>query len=146
MSVAEIAPQICRGIGRHFRALGHATLAEFSLPDGRRADVFAVDDKGGISIIEIKSCLIDFRTDQKWQDYLDWCDRFYFAVTVDFPREVLPPEPGLIVADAYGAEVLRSAPGSAQLAAARRRSLLLRFAAKAANRLARLEDPEGFEP
>lgn len=145
MSVADIAPQIARGIGRHFRALGQATLAEFSLPDGRRADVFAVDDKGGISIIEIKSCLVDFRTDQKWQDYLDWCDRFYFAVSVDFPREVLPPEPGLIVADAYGAEMLRPAPAS-PLAGARRRALLLRFAAKAAHRLARLEDPEGFEP
>ena len=145
MSVADIAPQIARGIGRHFRALGHATLVEFSLPDGRRADVFAIDDKGGISIIEIKSCLIDFRTDQKWQDYLDWCDRFYFAVTIDFPREVIPPEPGLIVADAYGAEVLRPSPGGL-LASARRRSLLLRFAAKAASRLARLEDPEGFEP
>lgn len=107
--------------------------------------MFAVDDKGGISIIEIKSCLVDFRTDQKWQDYLDWCDRFYFAVSVDFPREVLPPEPGLIVADAYGAEMLRPAPAS-PLAGARRRALLLRFAAKAALRLARLEDPEGFEP
>ena len=145
MSVADIAPQIARGIGRHFRALGHSTLVEFSLPDGRRADVFAIDDKGGISIVEIKSCLIDFRTDQKWQDYLDWCDRFYFAVTIDFPRDVLPAEPGLIVADAYGAQVLRPSPGGL-LASARRRSLLLRFAARAASRLARLEDPEGFEP
>ncbi len=145
MSVAEIAPQIARGVGRHFRALGQATLQEFPLPDGRRADIFALDDKGGITIIEIKSGLIDFRTDQKWQDYLDWCDRFYFAVTVDFPRDVLPPEPGLIVADAYGAEVLRPSPGFV-MAAARRRSLLLRSAARAATRLARLEDPESFVP
>jgi hypothetical protein len=145
VSVADIAPQIARGVGRHFRALGQVTLLEFPLPDGRRADVFALDERGGITIVEIKSSLIDFRTDQKWQDYLDWCDRFYFAVTVGFPLEVLPPEPGLIIADAYGAEVLRPSPGL-MMAGARRRSLLLRFAARAATRLARLQDPESFVP
>lgn len=143
VSVADIAPQLSRGIGRLFRAAGFAHLSEFPLPDGRRADLVAIDPKGTVAIVELKSSLADFRTDQKWQDYLDWCDRFYFGVNLDFPRHVLPPEPGLIIADAYGAEILRPSPQAA-LAGARRKSLLLRFANRAATRLSRIEDPEGF--
>ncbi len=144
-SVAEIAPQLARGIGRLFRAAGFAHLSEFPLPDGRRADLVAIDAKGIVVIVELKSSLADFRSDQKWQDYLCWCDRFYFGVNPEFPRHVLPQEPGLIVADAYGAEILRPPP-LAVLAGARRKSLLLRFANRAATRLSRLEDPEGFAP
>jgi len=144
VGVADIAPQLSRGIGRLFRAAGFAHLSEFSLPDGRRADLIAIDPRGTVAIVELKSSLADFRTDQKWQDYLDWCDRFYFGVNVEFPRHVLPMDPGLIIADAYGAEILRPSP-QASLAGARRRSLLLRFANRAATRLSRLEDPEGFE-
>ncbi len=79
--------------------------------------------------------------DQKWPDYLAWCDQLYFAVPVDFPQSLIPEEVGLIVADAYGGEILRP-PARHPVTAARRKALLIDCARLASERLARLEDPE----
>jgi hypothetical protein len=132
---------VCRGAGRLMRQAGHSVLREMPLPDGRRADIFAVGRDGAITIVEVKSSIEDWRSDLKWPDYLDWCDRLYFAVPVDFPQALIPDEIGLIVADAYGGEILRHPPARA-LAAARRKSLLVDCARLASERLARLEDPD----
>ncbi|MED5564948.1 MAG: MmcB family DNA repair protein, partial [Pseudomonadota bacterium] len=93
-----------------------------------------------IWIIEIKSSLTDFQTDKKWPDYLDYCDSFFFAVEPDFPVDRLPAACGLILADPYGAEIIRPAPVS-KLAAARRTVITRRVARVGANRLRRLSDP-----
>ena len=134
------APPIFRGVRRALATRGYATLTEFRLASGRRADVLAIDEAGNILIIEVKSGVPDFRSDQKWQEYREWCDAFYFAVDDNFPTELIPEECGLMVADAYGAEILREAP-VAKLAAARRKTLLLRAAMTGAGRLHRIEDP-----
>jgi hypothetical protein len=124
---------VTRGAARLFVDLGWAPLLEVGLPNGRRADVLALGPKGELAIVEVKSSLEDFRTDRKWGEYLDWCDRFYFAVAPEFPREVLPEGPGLIVADAFGGAVLIETE-PVPLAPARRRSLILAFARLAALR------------
>ena len=134
------AAAICRGVCRMLVELGHATLTEVTLASGRRVDVMALDRRGEILVIEIKSSVADFRADQKWQDYLEFCDRFAFAVGPEFPQALLPAEVGLIVADAYGAHVLR-APSATPLSAPRRKHLMLRFAHVASARLARRDDP-----
>ena len=92
--------------------------------------------------MEIKSCLEDFRTDQKWPEYREFCDRLLFAVAPGFPREVLPEDTGLIIADRYGGEIMRPAPEH-KLAAARRKAMTLRVARTAALRLQAVIDPEG---
>jgi hypothetical protein len=124
---------VTRGAARLFVDLGWAPLLEVGLPNGRRADVLALGPKGELAIVEVKSSLEDFRTDRKWGEYLDWCERFYFAVAPEFPREVLPEGPGLIVADAFGGAILIE-NDPALLAPARRRSLTLAFARLAALR------------
>src|SRR3954452_6295052 len=106
----ETTLTVTRGAGRLLTALGYAPLAEVCLPNGRRADLMALGRKGEIFIVEVKSGLEDFRTDQKWGDYLAYCDAFAFAVAPEFPREHLPDHPGLIVADGFGGAVLREAP------------------------------------
>jgi hypothetical protein len=126
---------------RHLAAHGVVGVTEFSLASGRRADVLALDGRGEISIIEIKSSAQDFRTDGKWPEYRAFCDRLLFAVPLGFPVEILPQETGLLVADAFGAELLRPPPRHA-LPAATRKALTLRFARTAANRLAALHDPD----
>ncbi len=132
--------RLARGVCRALCEFGCAPLTEVTLSTGRRADVLALDGRGGILIVEVKSSLADFRSDGKWRDYLEFCDRFYFAVPVEFPREVLPDDCGLMLADPYHAEVLREAPASA-LAPARRKAVTLRFAQLASRRLLRLNDP-----
>jgi len=127
--------QVTRGAARLLADLGYAPLAEVCLPNGRRADLMALGPKGQIFIVEVKSGLEDFRTDQKWHEYQPYCDAFAFAVAPEFPREVLPDEPGLIVADAFGGAVLREA-AAAPLAGARRKALTLAFARLAALRAA----------
>jgi hypothetical protein len=119
---------------------GFVTLTEFSLASGRRADVMALGRDGELVIVEIKSSVADFRTDLKWPDYHEFCDRLFFAVPEGFPRELIPEECGLMMADAFGAALLRDAP-STPVAAARRRAVTLRFAQNAARRLRRLLDP-----
>src|SRR5215470_14909842 len=96
-----VARAIARGTCRMLDALGFGTLTEFRLPYGRRVDVIALGTDGGFVIAEVKSCATDFRSDRKWREYLPFCERFYFAVPADFPLEILPPDCGLIVADAY---------------------------------------------
>lgn len=137
------ARDIQRGVGRLLRVHGLAPLYELPLANGRRADVIGIDEAGMIWIVEIKSCLADFRSDGKWHEYRDYCDRLLFAVAPDFPVEVLPEDAGLILADRYGGELARSAPEH-KLAAARRRQLLLQFARTSALRLAAAidRDPE----
>lgn len=135
------ALQILRGVGRYFRAANLVVVAELPLADGRRADLMALDQRGGISVVEIKSCMADFRSDRKWPEYRQWCDRFYFAVDADFPRELIPEDCGLILADRFGADLVREAPEH-RLDTARRKAVTLRFARCAALRLHQLNDPE----
>ena len=132
---------VARGVRRLLRSLGYSTLPEVALPSGRRADLVAVSAGSAIHIIEIKSCVADFRADQKWPDYRAHCDRLWFAIPQDMSQEQLPLDAGLIVADAYGAMVLREAPEH-RLAPATRRAMLLRFAQTGADRLHDLADPE----
>jgi hypothetical protein len=142
---SPIAAELQRGVCRAFRTLGLSVVTELSLANGRRADVVALSGAGDIAIIEIKSCLLDYQTDGKWQDYLDYCDRLYFAVGADFPHEVIPASAGLILADRYGAEFVRE-PVEERLAAARRKAMMLSFARAAALRLQLHLDPScGFE-
>lgn len=135
------AAAIQRGVGRLLWSLGLASLTEMSLPNGRRADVVGLSDKGDVWIVEIKSSLGDFRTDAKWPDYRDFSDRLFFAVDAAFPREELPEDTGLILADSYGAEIVREAPEH-RLAGARRKVMTLRFARLAAGRVAAILDPD----
>ena len=128
----ETTLQVTRGAARLLSALGYAPLAEVTLPNGRRADLMALGPKGQIFIVEVKSSVEDFRTDQKWWEYRPYCDAFAFAVAPEFPRDILPEEPGLIVADGFGGAVLREAPVEA-LAGARRKALTLAFARLAAS-------------
>jgi hypothetical protein len=137
---SEVAAELQRGVCRAFRALGHSVVTELPLANGRRADVVAMSSNGDVLIVEIKSCLLDYRTDAKWQDYLDYCDRLYFAVRADFPCDVLPEQAGLILADRYGAELVREGVEE-RLSAARRKAMMLCFARAAALRLQLHLDP-----
>ena len=139
---SQAAYEICRGVARLLKAHGFAAVTEVALANGRRADVVGLSEAGDIWIVEIKSCLEDFRTDRKWHEYREFCDRLLFAVAPGFPQEVLPPDTGLIVADRYGGELLRPAPEH-KLAAARRKAMTLRVARVAAMRLQGVIDPEG---
>jgi hypothetical protein len=128
-------------VARLLHAHQMATVAEVSLANGRRADLVAVTSGGEIWIVEIKSCIEDYRADHKWPEYRTFCDRLYFAVGPAFPRDILPADTGLIVADRYGGEVVRGAPVH-RLAGARRKALTLRLVHTAAMRLQEAVDPE----
>lgn len=133
-------PKPLRGAVRFLESLGHGALAEFPLKSGRRADILSLGEKGEIWIVEVKSGVPDFRADHKWQDYLEWCDRFFFAVGPEFPVEMLPEEAGLFISDEYEAVLVRE-PAPVQLTSARRKALTLRFAHLAARRLSGRDDP-----
>ncbi len=106
----ETTDAVTKGAARLITALGYAPLLEVGLPNGRRADIMAIGPRGDLVIVEVKSGLLDFKTDRKWGEYGPYCDAFYFAVAPEFPRDILPEEPGLIVADAFGGAVLREPP------------------------------------
>ena len=132
---SDVTATLTRGVSRLFRDLGLSPMAEFRLPNGRRADMAGLCSKGRIVIAEIKSCEADFAADGKWEDYLPFCDEFYFAVGSDFPRALLPCTEGLIVADGFGGAIVREAV-TRDLAGARRKAVTLRFARQAAARTA----------
>ena len=130
----ETTLAVTRGVVRLFHQMGLNCVTELSLKTGRRIDVMGLDRKGLFSAVEVKSSLEDFRSDGKWEEYLPFCDHFFFAVSPDFPTEILPPETGLIMADAYGAEILKPSL-QGQMNPARRKALTLRYARHAAGRL-----------
>lgn len=142
--LADLKPGqlLARGVSRHLVDLGFACVEEFVPARGLRVDVMALGAKGELWVVECKSGLADFRSDGKWEGYLEYCDRFFWAVDSDFPVEVLPDGTGLIIADAYDAEILRMGPES-KLAGARRKALTLKYARDAARRLHAVQDPQG---
>jgi hypothetical protein len=138
---SEAALAIRRGVCRRLRAEGYALIPELTLPSGRRADLLGLGANGEILIIEIKSSVEDFRADGKWPDYLTHSDLFYFATGPSVPQDIFPETVGLMVADAYGAEILRPAERD-PLHASVRKAMLIRIARAGALRLHDLEDPE----
>ena len=134
---------LARGVTRHLQSYGFVSLQEFIPTRGLRADVMALGPRGEFWLVECKSSRVDFQTDRKWLGYLDWCDRYFWAVDDVFPTELLPENSGLIIADGFDAEIIRD--GEVRpLAAARRKALMLRFATAAARRLQRWTDPDAL--
>ncbi|MEM6678465.1 MAG: MmcB family DNA repair protein [Pseudomonadota bacterium] len=136
MSLATAQPgqRLARGVLAALEDLGFAALPEFPAPKGRRMDLCALGPGGEVWCVEVKSSRADFQSDAKWDRYLPFCERFFFAVPESFPDALLPAEHGLIRADYWGAEVLRLPP-LRPMAQARRRALTLTFARLAARRL-----------
>jgi hypothetical protein len=139
-TLTPAAAAILRGVQRLLRSHGFESIAEAGLTNGRRADAMAIGPTGDVWIVEIKSSIADFRSDNKWPEYRDYCDRLFFAVAPDFPTEILPPDTGLMLADRYGGEIIRDAP-EMRLSAARRKAVTLAFARVAAARLACAIEP-----
>ena len=131
---------LARGVARHLLGHDFVSVQELVPARGVRVDLMALGPRGEIWVIECKSSRSDFVTDKKWHFYLEWCDRFFWAVDADFPTDLLPEGTGLIVADGYDAEILRMGP-EARLAGARRKMLLQLFARHAARRLQGFRDP-----
>ena len=131
---SDLGKRLAGGVQVLFTALGYASMTEVKLRSGRRVDVMGINEKGHILVAEVKSGPADFRSDGKWEDYLDFCDGFYFAVADDFPLDLLPEDQGLIIADPFHAEILRPSQDFT-LNATRRRNVTLRFARQAAERL-----------
>jgi len=132
--------RLARGVARHLRGHGFVSVEEFVPARGLRVDVMGLGPKDEIWVIECKSSRADFQTDNKWQAYLEWCDRYFWAVDEAFPTDLLPEGTGLIIADAYDGEIIRMAPET-RLAPARRKVLIRKFAIHAARRLQALRDP-----
>ena len=134
---SERALEIRSGVIRGMARSGLVFLAELTLKTGRRADLVGIDQKGQITIVEIKSSIADFRVDTKWPEYTEFCDRFYFATHMDVPMEIFPEAEGFIVADKHGCEIIRESR-EFKLAGARRKAITLQFARASAGRLERL--------
>jgi hypothetical protein len=141
---------VARGILRLFARHDIFGMTEVPLPNGRRLDIMAIDGRGQLIAVEIKCSRSDLLGDGKWQDYFDYCDRYYWGVPAGFDLNLLalpalwPERTGLIVADAYDAEIVRPAP-TEPLATARRKAETLRFARRSARRISGFLDP-GFAP
>lgn len=134
--------QLARGVSRALRSHDFVAVEELVPTSGLRVDVMGLGPKGEIWIIECKSSRADFASDKKWQGYLEWCDRFFWAVDSDFPTELLPSETGLMIADPYDAEIIRMGAES-RLTAPRRKVMVQKFARHAAIRAQAARDP-GF--
>jgi hypothetical protein len=141
LSLAAPGQVLARGVSRLLASHGFASVEELVPTRGLRVDVMGLGGKGEVWIVECKSSRADFQSDTKWQGYLDWCDRFFWAVDEAFPTDLLPEENGLIIADAYGGEILRMGTES-KLAPPRRKVMVQKFGMTAARRLHGLRDPD----
>ena len=131
---------LARGVCRHLLSHDFVTVEELVPAPGLRVDVMALGPTGELWVVECKSSRADFQSDRKWRGYLDWCDRFFWAVDAGFPVDLLPGETGLIVGDSHDAEIVRMAPET-RLAGARRKAMVRKFARHAALRQMAARDP-----
>ena len=120
LETSKNVSRIARGVMRHFAQIGLSSLSEFSPTSGLRVDIITLGISDEIWIVECKSGQSDFKSDKKWQNYLEWCDRYFWAVASDFPKDILPFDTGLIIADSYDAKILIESPLN-KLPAARRK-------------------------
>ena len=140
---SQTALAVARGTARWLGSLGFSCISELPLPSGRRADLVALNSRGDLWIVEIKSSVEDLRADNKWHEYRAHCDRLFFAFPQDLPCDIFPAGTGLIVADAYGAHLHCEAPEH-RLPAPTRKLMTVRFGMAAALRINRLIDPQGY--
>lgn len=131
---------LARGVCRHLLTLDFASVLEFPVAPGLRVDILALGPKGEIWVVECKSGRADYLSDHKWQGYLPWCDRYFWAVDNSFPVDLLPSDTGLILADGYDAEIVRFGPAT-PMAGARRKAMTQGFARHAALRWQAARDP-----
>ena len=141
LEVSKNLSKISRGVMRHFAQIGVSSLSEFSPTRGLRVDIVALGPSDEIWIVECKSGKNDFKSDNKWHNYLDWCDRYFWAVAAEFPIDILPSDTGLIIADPYDASILREAPLN-KVSVVRRKKLIKSIAKSACNRLVVHTDPK----
>ncbi len=140
LSAPDLTANVVRGVARLLMRHDCLTVTEVALGNGRRADLMGLCPKGLVTIVEVKVSRADLLGDQKWTDYLDYCDRFYWAIPDTLDSELLsragklPDRAGLIIANRYDAAVMREASLVA-LSPSRRRAETLRFARRAARRL-----------
>ena len=141
------AVAVARGVSRLFLRNQIMVQPEVSLRNNRRADLMGINAKGEIILVEIKCARADLLGDQKWTEYLDYCDRFFWAVPAGFDisplhgESYLPERAGLIIADAYDAEIASPA-ALVPLAPARRKTETQRLARLAMRRLMGIADPD----
>ena len=124
--------RITDAIARSYYEQGDGVLREFKLRVKRRVDLVTLNDEGLITIIEIKSSVSDFRSDKKWNEYIEWADQFYFGVGHNFPIEILPKEHGIITTDGF--DTYKVQPSPVQKLNGARRNTLVRRLAKASMR------------
>jgi hypothetical protein len=127
----DITQNITQGAKRALYDLGFASIMEFTLKIGRRADICGINEKGEIIILEVKSSIEDFKSDNKWHEYKDYCDYFYFALDCNFPINLIPDDIGYFICDRFGGQIIRPA-NLHKLSAPRRKSVTLQFARQAA--------------
>lgn len=144
------AADVARGVTRLLLRHELVAMPEVPLDGGRRVDLMALDLRGQITIIEIKVSRADLLGDNKWQEYLPHCDRFFWAVPAGFDHgpiagpAFLPERTGLIVADRYDAAVVREAKTEA-MSTHGRKNCTLAFARRAARRLIAQVDPDAIQ-
>ncbi len=135
-----VAADVVRGVSRMLYRHDFLGVPEVPLGNGRRADIMALGPKGDVTIIEVKVSRADLLGDGKWPQYLDYCDRYFWAVPQGFDldlfdrEDLAPARTGLIIADRYDAAILREAEHR-PLAGARRKAETLRLARLAARRV-----------
>lgn len=129
-----VTVKVARGAGLHFQAHNYAWVPEFTVKTGRRIDLMGLSPKGQFWAVEVKSSLEDFRVDDKWPEYLAFCDQFSFAVAPDFPVEVLPDDVGIIITDGFEHFQKRKPKATGALSGAGRKSLLIQFARASAHK------------
>jgi hypothetical protein len=135
--MSATAADVARGASRLLIQEGFSPILEFTLANGRRLDVAALGADGTMLGVEVKVALNDLKSDQKWPEYLEYCELFYFAIPPDFPDEHVPTGTGLIVADRYGGAIVRPSPRTV-LHPSRRKAVTLSFARVAAERLSQI--------
>ncbi len=88
-----------------------------------RADVIAVDMRGLVVVVEVKSCLADLKADTKAVKYTDYCDAMYLCVSQKLAAHTYTKE-WLAEHKGIGLLVLDATTGYCRVARAARKHLL----------------------
>jgi hypothetical protein len=127
------ASAIKKSVIQYFTHKCYAVNAEVGVCKGGRlrADLLAVNMRGEVVIVEVKSSYADFKHDKKWYGYVDFCNRLFFAVSEETYAKVfdlIPKGIGIIIVDQYGKAAVKQKATSSVIDEETRLNLVIRLA------------------
>ena len=131
---------ILRNTMRFLSNKGYKMITEFALPNKKRVDLIGINREKKVIIIEVKSNFMSIKKDKKWENYLNYCNLFYFALSEVPEKFKFKKKIGFIKSTRLETKIVKDCE-YIKMKKLKKNKIIFNFAASAAYKFHRLVDP-----